>query len=458
MENNDTPYHEVTLGVASMVEKRFLMEVMNISIPVALQSMLQSSFSMIDQVMVGQLGDQSVAAVEIASKPGFIYAFLISAISTITAIMTSQYIGKNNREAEEKTLCINLLVMFIVGSCFLLAFSIFRNSFISLFSNDHPVEQRGIEYLQVIVLTFIPLGICNILSVPLRCHNHSMWPLYIGIFTALVNTFFNFCLIFGHFGAPSLGVQGAAIASVISQMVGAFLTLVCIYKLYGRINISLRLDQKGYQQYFKMLLPIAFSECLWAVGQSVNTYVYGHMGTNELAGMSLTGAIQGLTIGALSGLAQAAGILIGKRLGRNEYDEAYSESIRICEFGFIGSVVLSLMIVLLRSSYVGVFQVSPSAKSIGEKILLVFAFLMPAKVLNMILGGGVIRSGGKTKYIMMIDILGTWFIGVPLAVFTGLFLKLSIVWVYLILSQEEMVRLLLTAYMFRSRKWMNTIS
>ena len=95
------PYHEVTLGVASMVEKRFLMEVMNISIPVALQSMLQSSFSMIDQVMVGQLGDQSVAAVEIASKPGFIYAFLISAISTITAIMTSQYIGKNNREAEE---------------------------------------------------------------------------------------------------------------------------------------------------------------------------------------------------------------------------------------------------------------------------------------------------------------------------------------------------------------------
>ena len=175
---------------------------MNISIPVALQSMLQSSFSMIDQVMAGQPVDQSVAAVEIASRPGFIYAFLISAISTIAAIMTSQYIGKNNREAEEKTLCINLLVMLIVGSCFLLAFSIFRDSFISLFSNDHPVEQRGIQYLQVIVLTFIPLGICNILSVPLRCHNHSMWPLYIGIFTALVNTFFNFCLIFVHFGVP----------------------------------------------------------------------------------------------------------------------------------------------------------------------------------------------------------------------------------------------------------------
>ena len=100
MENNDTPYHEAALGVASMMKKRFLREVMNISIPVALQSMLQSSFSMIDQVMAGQPVDQSAAAVEIASRPGFIYAFLVSAISTIAAIMTSQYIGKNNREAE----------------------------------------------------------------------------------------------------------------------------------------------------------------------------------------------------------------------------------------------------------------------------------------------------------------------------------------------------------------------
>ena len=90
------------LGVAYMMEKRFLKEAMNISIPAALQSMLQSSFSMIDQVMVGQLRDQSVAAVEIASRPGFIYDFLVSAISTIAAIMTSQYIGKNNREAKEK--------------------------------------------------------------------------------------------------------------------------------------------------------------------------------------------------------------------------------------------------------------------------------------------------------------------------------------------------------------------
>lgn len=131
------PYHEVTLGVTSMVEKRFLKEVMNISIPVALQSMLQSSFSMIDQVMAGQPGDQSAAAVEIASRPGFIYAFLVSAISTIAAIMTSQYIGKNNREAEEKTLCINLLVMLIVGSCFLFSFQHFsRFIFISLFERS----------------------------------------------------------------------------------------------------------------------------------------------------------------------------------------------------------------------------------------------------------------------------------------------------------------------------------
>ena len=131
------------------------------------------------------------------------------------------------------------------------------------------------------------------------------------------------------------------------------------------------------------LLPIVLNEFFWSVGQSVYTYVYGHMGTNELAGMSLTGAVQGLTMGALSGLSQAAG--------------------------------------------------------------------------NMILGGGIIRSGGKTKYVMMIDMMGTWLIGVPLALLTGLYLKLPVIWVYFVLSQEELVRLIVSVFMFRSRKWMHTL-
>ena len=167
-----------------MSEKSFLQDVLRISIPVALQSMLQSSFSMVDQIMVGQLGDKSVAAVEIAGKPSFIYAFVIGAISTITGIMISQYIGNKNREAEEKSICVNFLVMILTGLTFLSVFGLFRNPFVEMFTEEEQVIAEGSTYLGIISWTFIPLGICSILGTALRCRDKSTWPLYIGIFSA----------------------------------------------------------------------------------------------------------------------------------------------------------------------------------------------------------------------------------------------------------------------------------
>ena len=414
--------------------------------------MLQSSFS-----MVGQLGDKSVAAVEIAGKPSFIYAFVIGAISTITGIMISQYIGNQNREAEEKSICVNFLVMILTGLTFLSVFGLFRNPFVEMFTEEEQVIAEGSTYLGIISWTFIPLGICSILGTALRCRDKSTWPLYIGIFSALLNTGLNYCLIFGNFGAPRLGIAGAAYASVISQAAGALISFWCFYRLYGRIRISLSLGKAGYSQYFMMLLPIVLNEFFWSVGQSVYTYVYGHMGTNELAGMSLTGAVQGLTMGALSGLSQAAGILIGKRLGSREYDAAYEDSKKLCGLGAAGSLVFTLLLIMIRNPYVQLFNVSGDVRGIGADIMAAFAILMPVKVQNMILGGGIIRSGGKTKYVMMIDMMGTWLIGVPLALLTGLYFKIPVIWVYFVLSQEELVRLIISVFMFRSRKWMHTL-
>ena len=441
-----------------MTEQDFSKEVFRIAIPVALQSMLQSSFSMIDQVMVGQLGERAIASVEIAGKPGFIYSFVIGAIGAIAGIMISQYIGKNDRPAEEKSVCINFLVMMLTGLIFLILAGGFSMPLMALFSEDAAVIQGGGSYLKIIGWAFLPLGISNILGVAIRCRGKSSWPLYVGLLSALVNTGLNYCLIFGHMGLPALGVNGAAYASVISQAAGAVLTIFLFLRLYKGIRFSIDLGRDGFLQYAAMLCPVVVNEFLWALGQSVNTYVYGHMGTDELAGMSLTGSVQGLTIGALSGLSQAAGILIGKRLGEREYDRAYEESKKLCRYGFIGAVIFSVLLFALRYPYAGIFRVSDEVRQIGAQILFAFAILMPIKVQNMILGGGIIRSGGRTKYVMMIDVFGTWLIGVPLALVCGLVWRLPIVWVYFILSQEELVRLIISVFMFRGRKWMNTIA
>ncbi len=436
--------------------EHFFRDAMKIAIPVALQAMLQSSFSMIDQLMVGQLGKTAIAAVEVGGKPEFVFAFVSGAIATVTGIMVSQYMGKNDQKKINTSMSVNLLVMMILA---LLTMSIclFSPRMISgIFTKDIMVINHASDYIKILALVYPLSGISSILAVQMRCHNHAEYPLYISAVAAIVNTALNYLLIFGNFGFTPMGVQGAAIASLLSQVVNLGL-MIHFYRKICHFTVDLHMETPELKQYAVMLLPIVINELLWTMGQNVNTYIYGHMGTSELAGMSLTGPIQGLFIGALSGLSQAAGILIGRRLGKRDYDKAYNESKQLCFYGFVGSLILSVILIATKGLYIGLYNVGTDVSQVGSQLLIAFATLAPIKVQNMILGGGIIRSGGRTKYIMIIDILGTWLIGVPLGLLTGLALKLPIVWVYFILSQEELFRLIISIHMFRSKKWMNTI-
>ncbi len=446
-----------------MKKESFLASVVGIAVPVGLQSMLQSSFSMIDQLMVGQLGSTAVSAVEVAGRPAFIYSVILGAAATIAGIMISQYLGMEDRNMADRSLSVNLTAAAALALLFTVLCALFPEQIVGLYIEDDPaILAAGRNYLLCILWTYLPMGISSILAVMVRCLGRAVWPLAAGIASAVVNTVLNYGLIFGHFGLPALGVTGAAAASLISQFVNMLLMLVIFYlvRLRGQkdFRFSLSLGTGGYRQYLMMLLPILIAELLWSLGQNVNTFIYGHLEKGDLAAMSMTGPIQGLFIGALSGVSQAAGILIGKRLGANEYEEAYWESKKLIGYGLAGSLLLSALLICLRQTYVPLYNVEPGVRETAARLLLAFALLAPVKVTNMILGGGVVRSGGKTAYIMAIDIAGTWLIGVPLGLTTTFLFHLPVEWVYFLLSQEELVRLAMTLMVFRRRGWMNRLS
>lgn len=164
-----------------------------------------------------------------------------------------------------------------------------------------------------------------------------------------------------------------------------------------------------------------------------------------------------LFMGVMGGVSQAAGILRGRRLGAGEHEEAYGEAKKLMGYGLAGSLVLSVVMILLRSFYTGIFNVSGEVRTLTAQLLIVFAIMAPVKVQNMILGGGIIRSGGKTNYVMVIDLIGTWLFGVPLGLLSAFVWKLPITSVYFILSLEECVRLGISLILFRSRKWMQIL-
>ncbi len=205
------------------------------------------------------------------------------------------------------------------------------------------------------------------------------------------------------------------------------------------------------------LLPLFVCEASWSLGENVYAAIYGRMGTEQSAAMTLTAPIQGLAIGALCGLSQAAGVIVGKRLGGEDYDGACRAAKRLMVYGAVGASVLCAVVLLTSGAYVEIYQVSRTVKRLTRQILFVYALAAPFKVLNMILGGGILRSGGRTAYVMGIDMLGTWGFGVPLGLLGAFVWRLPIASVYLLLSLEECIRFAISMAVFRRKRWMRRL-
>ena len=441
--------------------KRFFKTVCNLAIPVTLQSMLQSSFSIVDQIMIGQLGSVSVAGVGLAAKFASIYSVVISAVGAVAGIIISHYLGQKNRREVRRSFYTNLWLGAGIAGLLTLLCVLFPGQIMGLYSKDSETVQAAAAYLTLIAGTFIPLAGATLLSTLLRCTERPRLPLYASIASALLNTVLNYVLIFGKFGCAPMGAQGAAIATVLSQFVNFLLMIL----MMPRSNSVLAKSHESpgstgklnWKQYLSMLLPILVCEVVWSIGENVYAAIYGHMGTDASAAMTLTNPIQGLLIGALCGLSQAAGVIIGKKLGNGEYEDAYMSSKKLIRYGAIGAALLSVVVILTSAIYVEIYQVEDVVKTLTRQILFAYALVAPFKVLNMILGGGIIRSGGRTKYVMYIDMIGTWCFGVPLGLLAAFVLKLSIPYVYFILSLEECIRFGISLVVFRNKKWMNRL-
>lgn len=441
-----------------MKKSAFFRSVCRLAIPVALQSMLQSSFSVVDQIMIGQLGSVSIAGVGYAGKFASVFSVVVSAVGAVAGIMLSQYLGQKNSREVRRSFFVNLFPAAGAAVLFTLPCLLCPEVIMQLYTDDPAAVQEAAGYLRVLGASFLPMAGATLLSTLFRCMEKPRLPLYASIVSALVNTGLNYLMIFGKGGIPPMGAKGAALATVIAQWVNFLLMLLLLPKSRAPL-----MEQSGEQgaaesfhwgQYLAMLLPLLTCEVAWSIGENVYTMIYGHMGTEAGAAIVLMNPVQGLVIGALCGLSQAAGVLIGKRLGNQEFEQAYEDSEKLLWYGAAGAVFLSLLVLAGSPFYVQIFKVETSVRNLTRQLLLAYALVAPFKVLNMILGGGIIRSGGRTSYVMLIDLFGTWGIGVPMGLLAAFVWKLTIPYVYFLLSLEECVRFLISMAVFRRKRWM----
>ena len=426
--------------------------------PTVLMMLFTSMYGVVDGLYVNNyVGKHAFAAVTLITPLPLLIGAFAYMIGGGGAAIIAQELARGEKKKAGRYFT-SLTCVSIIGAVILSFFGeIFLGPLAELMGADQEMLPVCLDYGRILIFSIPFYVLQNVFQSFLTAAEKPKIGLAINLFSAAVNLFLDYLFV----GVFDMGVTGAAIASLTSQVLNLLLILLFFRMANRRIGKTFRFDlnlgKAGYLQYVAMLMPILINEFLWSLGQNVNTYLYGHLGTWPLAAMALTGPVQGLLFGALSGISQAAGILVGKRLGEREYEAAYQESKQLMLYGLVGSLALSALLAVLSWPYANIYNVEPEVKEIARWLLIALAVLAPVKVQNMVLGGGIIRSGGKTKYIMIIDTVGTWLVGVPLGFLTTFVFKLNIVWVYFILSQEELVRYIITVFMFRSRRWMETI-
>lgn len=443
-------------------KKEFYKDVWKLALPITIQCLLQSSFSIVDQIMVGSLGSVSIAGIGLGGKFSSLFITTVTAVSTAAGILIAQYYGNKDEKGVNESFVSSMLFSLIIAVLFTIPSMIIAQNIMKMYSKDVATINASASYLRIVSYGFIPLTFTLIMETLLRCIGYAKYPMYSSVLAVILNTVLNYILIFGKFGFSGMGLEGAAIATNISRIVefvvilGFFIYVKQKENIYVSFNVHIKAD--FIKKVLVVLIPILFCEFLWSLGENIYSMIYGRIGTEACAAMTLTSSIQSLTIGAFNGVSAAAGIMVGRQLGAGDFDESYHTSKVFVYLGIIGSVIIGILVTLTAPLYVKLFAVSEDVRKTTCYILYAFSIILFVKVTNMILEGSVLRSGGNTKITLIIDFIGTWIFGIPLGLVTAFVFNMPIYYVYFILSLEEAVRMAISIVVFKKRIWMNNIT
>jgi putative MATE family efflux protein len=448
-------------GNRHQINLEFKKEVKILVVPSILQMLIGNSFSFIDTLMISGLGDEAVAALAAAGQFSFILGMILAAVYGSASFIT-QFSGKGDLESVKKVHGLMLLSSFIIS---ILAFFIvffFKKELLMLFSKDEKVLLYGVQYISLIAYVYILNAVKDSYVQSLGALGKIKINVYIGLLGMLVNTLFNYLLIYGKGGFPEYGIKGAALATIVSSVVVLVITIAFInknqYYIYGNIKEFFAFDWPFAKKILSKTLPIIGHESLWSVGNMLYAVAFGHMGVVALVTFQLIQTFSNYFRIGIAGFAYAAKIMIGKKLGNEDSSDAILYAKKFTGISIYSALIIGGFIVLLNPFIIGVLSnLSEESRLVFRNILYIKAFVVFANFLNNIWIIGIFRPGGDNLYTMKLIFITTWFIGIPL-VFAGAYIfKWPIEVVYIMFASEEMVKACIGYFRYRSNKWANNL-
>lgn len=442
-------------------DRAFYANVAAVAVPISLQGLITIGVNMMDTIMLGSLGETALSASSLANQFINIYHICCMGIGMGASVLTSRFWGMQDKHSLRRAVTIMLRLCLVIGLGFTVATILTPRGLMGIYTREEPIIQAGAGYFRWSVPCYLLLGFSLTCTIVLRSVGQVRLPLFSSIGAFFVNIFFNYTFIFGKFGAPAMGVEGAALGTLLSR---AFeFAFICGYFFFIDQKIGYRLghlflkcgDMVG--DYLRVSIPVLVSDTLLALGNSAVAMVMGRIGSSFVSANAITAVTQQLSTVFIQGISNASAIITGHTLGQGDGEKAQRQGVTFLGLGAMIGILAGGLIMLISGPVIGCYNINAETEAIAGQLMLAVGVIVIFQSMNSILTKGVLRGGGDTKFLMVADILFLWVASIPLGALAGLWWHLPAFWVYSFLKIDQFIKAVWCIFRLKSKKWIKKI-
>lgn len=449
-------------------EPGFYAKILSLALPILFQNLITNSLGLVDTFMVGTLGQGQLAGVTLANIPVFVVQLMMFGIQSGSSVLVSQYRGKGDFLSINRVLGIGMYIAGTIGLVFAMIMGFLPHRFMGLFGSDPQVVATAARYARIVGWSYFFDSFVQVYIGAHRAMGNPKRGLVILGVSMVSNTFLNWVFIFGNLGAPRLGVEGAALATLLARVLSCSISVVWAvrdkqFPLHP--GLLLRPGGEMVRRFVRFATPVMCNETLWGLGSSLFPTIMGHMDGSEeiLAAYAIAGNITNLCTVGVFAIAGTAAILVGQEIGSGRADQVYSLGALLNALAFLfgltaGAVFLVLLYLFIAPVLYPLFKLSPAAGEICTMMLTMVFVMMPLRSFECTNIVGVLRGGGDVRAATVIDISPLWLVALPLAALAGLVFKLGIFWVQLATVSENLVKCVFGLLRFRTGVWIRDVT
>lgn len=442
--------------------KNFYKMVFALVIPIALQNLINVAVTSVDVIMLGRVSETVLSASSLAGQIQYIMTLIFFGITSGAAVLTAQYWGKKDIDTIEKVLGISLRFSLFVSIVFTIITFFFPESLMHIFSSEKEVITEGTKYLRIVCFSYIFSSITMIYLNIMRSVEKVKIATFVYLISLIINTVFNYIFIFGKLGFPALGIKGAALSTVIARITELVIIVIyaCKYNhiIKFRFKYLFKTHKLLFNDFLKFSIPVTINELMWGLGTSMNSAIIGHLGSQAAAANSIAQVTRQLATVIAFGISSATAIVLGKAIGENKIDQAKAYGKKFVKLSIVTGLIGALIILIVRPIAMSTMNLSPVAEGYLSSMMFVMSYFVICQSYNTTMVVGVFRAGGDTKFGLFIDVTTMWGCSILLGALAAFVFKLDVTIVYMILMCDEIIKVFLTTYRFKSYIWLNNIT